>query len=187
MFVGLSWGARIACSFGAQFPERTTAIVLVDGGYLEWRDVPGIDADASLEACIAAVEPESYAGWEEYLWAERAIRRRWTPALEASHRAMMRDVDGAIVSIIGPDVEGAIRYWGYQESVTETYPRLAGVPVLLLTAPAEPEFRAVSESALARFREALPLATVESLDGGHDLVSDCAPELAAIVGEWLAR
>jgi pimeloyl-ACP methyl ester carboxylesterase len=32
-FVGFSWGADIGCRFAADFPERTTALVLVDGGY----------------------------------------------------------------------------------------------------------------------------------------------------------
>lgn len=186
-FVGLSWGARVACSFGAQFPERTTGVVLLDGGYLEWRDLPGIDAGASLEACIADVEPESYSGWDEYVGAERDRRRRWTPALEESHRAMMRDMDDAIVPILGRDARGAIRYWGYQEPVTETYPRIVGLPVLLLVAPAPSEYRAEAKRAVARFRAALPRATVRTMQGGHDLVSDAAPELAATVGEWLAQ
>jgi hypothetical protein len=54
---------------------------------------------------------------------------------------MMREENGEVVPIVGFDIEGAVRYRGYQEPVTETYPPLAenNVAVLLLTAPADPD------------------------------------------------
>ena len=190
-FVGFSWGAQIACSFGARFPERTFGLVLIDGGYFEWRDVPGVDFGASLTGCIADAGRESdaapFASWDAYFAAERQALRRWTPALEEAHRAMRREEDGNVVPIAGPDVEGAVRYWGYREPVTETYPLLAekGVPVLLLTAPAGADYRSAARAAVQRFRAALPRAVVRSVPGGHDLVSDAGPEVAEIAGRWL--
>src|SRR4051812_6060233 len=34
-FLGFSWGARVACSFAALYPERTRSVVLVEGGIFE--------------------------------------------------------------------------------------------------------------------------------------------------------
>jgi len=193
VFMGFSWGARIACSFGASFPERSTALALIDGGYLEWADIPGVDSTADLAACIAGarrgIEADSFASWDAYFDFEREALRRWTPALAEAHRATMREANGRIVPILEPEVLGAIKLGGFQEPVTGTYPLLAdaAVPVPLLRAPEEPEYRAAAEAAIARFRSALPKARVESRpDAIHDLVSYAPAEVAALVGDFVA-
>lgn len=125
-FVGFSWGARIACSFGARFPKQTTGLVLIDGGYLEWADIPGVDSTADLETCIADArrdaENDSFPSWDAYFASESTSLRRWTPALEEAHRAMMREDGGRVVPVLAPEVNGAIRHGGYQEPVARTYP-----------------------------------------------------------------
>jgi len=191
-FVGFSWGARIACSFGASSPLRTTCLVLIDGGYLEWADIPGVDATADLETCVADArrdaENDAFPSWEAYFASERTSLGRWTPALEEAHRAMRKEAGGRVVPILSPEVSGAIRYGGYQEPVAGTYPSLAAAraPILLLSAPESAEYQAAADAAIDRFRAALPQAVVRSLPGAHDLVSHAGPGLAEIVGEWLA-
>ncbi len=189
IFVGFSWGGRIACSFGAGFPERTAGLVLIDGGYLEWADIPGVDRGADLESCVAGAhrgaEDEVFANWDAYFALQREELRRWTPALAQAHEAMMREVDGNVVPILEPEVAGAIRHGEYQEPVTGTYPPLAdaGIPVVLLTAPEEAKYRAAAEAAIARFRSALPRARLESRpDAIHDLVSYAPADVAELVG-----
>lgn len=39
--VGHSWGANLALAYAAANPERCTALVLVDGGILDFQDMPG--------------------------------------------------------------------------------------------------------------------------------------------------
>lgn len=192
IFVGFSWGARIACSFGAYFPQRTAGLALIDGSYLERADLGRVDAMPDLEGCIAEarreVEEDSFASWNAYFAYQRKVLRRWTPALADAHRAVMREFEGRIVPILEPEVLGAIKHGVHQEPVTGTYPLLAdaGVPVLLLTAPEEPRFQAAAEAAIARFRSALPNARVESMpDAIHDLVSYAPAEVAALVGGFV--
>jgi pimeloyl-ACP methyl ester carboxylesterase len=189
IFMGFSWGGRIACSFGARFPGRTAGLALIDGGYLEWADIPGVDSGADLDSCVArarrGAESDSFASWDEYFALQREELGRWTPALAEAHRAMMREVDGNIVPILEPEVAGAIRHGEFQEPVTTTYPPLAdaGIPVLLLTAPEEAKYQAAAEAAIGRFRSALPRARVESRAAAiHDLVSYAPTEVAGLVG-----
>ena len=40
VFVGFSWGAAVACWFGSLFPERTRALILLEGGHLDFADLP---------------------------------------------------------------------------------------------------------------------------------------------------
>lgn len=192
-FVGFSWGGRIGCSFAAFFPERTTNLALIEGGYLGWEDLPGFDSTADLEACTAdarrETEEDSFASWEAFVAFQRESLRRWSPALAEAHRAMMREADGRVVPILEPEVLGAIKHGGRQEPVTGTYPLIADadVPVLLLTASEPGELEAAAEAAIVRFRSALPKARVESMPGAvHDLVSYAPAEVAEIVGGFVA-
>jgi pimeloyl-ACP methyl ester carboxylesterase len=189
VFVGFSWGGRIGCSFAACFPERAAGLALIDGGYLEWADIPGVDTSEDLESCIArarrSAEGDSFASWDAYFALQRAALGRWTLALADAHRAMMREADGRIVPILEPEVAGAIRHGEFHEPLATTYPPLAsaGIPVLLLTAPEEAKYQAPAEAAIGRFRSALPNARVESRpDAVHDLVSYAPAEVAELVG-----
>ena len=190
-FVGFSWGARVGCSFAALFPERTSFLVLVDGGYVDPGDV-GADLTADLATCTAEARDEiaedSFPSWDAYFERERGSLGRWTPALEAAHRAMMREADGRVVPILAPEVLGAIKLGGRREPVTETYAQIAAarVPLLLLTAPQRDDAE-VAEMGVGRFRAALPDARVESMpDAIHDLVSYAPARVAALVAAFAA-
>jgi len=190
-FVGFSWGARIGCSFAALFPDRTTSLALIEGGYYRARPVAGNNV-ADLEACIAEArvetEEDSFPSWDAYFSFERESLRRWTPALAETHRAVMREEDGRVVPILDAEVLGAIKHGGRLEPVTDTYPAIAAaqMPVLLLTAErpgADDETAAVE-----RFRSALPDARLESIPNAvHDLVSFAPPEVATLVGRFVTN
>jgi pimeloyl-ACP methyl ester carboxylesterase len=191
LFVGFSWGGRIACSFGAGFPERAAGLALIDGGYLEWADIAGIDRTADLDSCIAAArrgaEKDCFESWDAYFPLQGEELRRWSPELAEAHEATMREANGKVVPILTPEVAGAIRHGEYQEPVTTTYPPLAdaGTPVLLVTAPEEVKYQEAAEAAIARFRSALPGAQLESRpDAIHDLVSYDPAGVAELVGRF---
>lgn len=194
VFMGFSWGGRIACSFGAGFPERTAGLALIDGGYLEWADIAGTDLAADLDSCISAArrgaEEDSFESWDAYFTVQREELGRWSPELAEAHEAMMREADGSLVPILQPEAAGGIRHGEFQEPLTTTYPPLAEaeIPVLLLTAPEEPKYQAAAEAAIARFRSALPRAHVESRpDAIHDLVSYDPAGVAELVGRFAAQ
>jgi pimeloyl-ACP methyl ester carboxylesterase len=177
-FVGFSWGAQVGCSFAARFPGRTAALVLIDGGYFEPPE-PG-----TLESCIkeakAEVEEDSFESWDEYFAYERESLRRWTPALEDVHRAVMREESGRVIPILDVEALGAIMYGNRREPATATHRTIgaAGIPVLLVT------YRV--NAAVERFRSALPEARVEVVEGGiHDLVSFAPARVAESAGGFL--
>jgi pimeloyl-ACP methyl ester carboxylesterase len=175
-FVGFSWGGRVGCWFAARHPERTTALALVEGGH------QGSSAPTGLEAAIAEArverEEDTFDDWDAFLAAEAESLRRWTPALEEAHRAVMREEGGRVAPIATAEVVGAIHEGSRVEPLAETYSTIAaaGLPVLLLVADGEPE-------AVERFRTALPAARVEAVaDGIHDLVSFAPERVATAVG-----
>lgn len=174
-FAGCSWGAQVGCYFAARFPARTSALVLIDGGYFLPPE-PG-----TLEACIEEArletEEDSFETWDAYFAYERESLRRWTPALEDAHRAVMREEKDRVVPVLGVEALGAIKHGNRREPAPDTYLAIsaARVPVLLVT------YRL--NEAIERFRSALPQARVEVIeDGIHDLVSFAPAEVAALIG-----
>ena len=180
-FLGFSWGGRVGVWFAAQFPERTTALALVEGGHHGSRAPTGLDA--AIEEARAEREEETFAGWEDYFAYERASLRRWTPALEEAHRAVMREEGGRVAPIASAEVVGAIHEGSRLEPLAVAYPAIAAarIPVLLLVADGE------DAGAVERFRAALPEARVESLpDAIHDLISFAPERVAGLVGAFAA-
>lgn len=56
VFLGFSWGATVGCWFAALHPERTLALALVEGGHIDFADIPGFRADSTLDEFISAAE-----------------------------------------------------------------------------------------------------------------------------------
>ena len=54
--MGHSWGGAVAVRYAAAHPEDVRAVVLLDSGHLDYRDLPDVDADRPVEAWIAEVE-----------------------------------------------------------------------------------------------------------------------------------
>jgi pimeloyl-ACP methyl ester carboxylesterase len=191
-FIGFSWGAEVGCAFAARFPERTTGLVLIDGGYWDFADLPNFDTSADLAARVAAAQERAandwYPSWDAYIAAERAALGRWTPALADAHRATMREQDRRIVPILSSEIIGAIHYGNCVEPTVSTHAALrsAGVPILLLTPREHSRQEQVAREGIARFQGNVPQLRVHRFPGSvHDLVSQAAPEVAVVVGDWL--
>jgi pimeloyl-ACP methyl ester carboxylesterase len=193
-FVGFSVGAEVGCAFAAAYPKRTIGLVLVDGGHWDFADLPGFDTSVDLATRVSRAREraidDSYPSWDAYFAAERTALRRWTPALEAAHRATMREEDGRIVPIVGPEAVGGINHGNCVEPTSATHDALreARLPILLLTPAERTRHSDVARAGIQRFVEAVPQLEVEELATDvHDLVSHAAPEVAGIVGTWITR
>jgi pimeloyl-ACP methyl ester carboxylesterase len=181
-FLGFSWGGRVGVWLAARFPERVTALALVEGGHHGSAAPTGLAA--AVEEARAERAEETFDSWDAYLAYERKSLRRWTPALEEAHRTVMHEEDGPIAPIASAEVVGAIFEGNRLEPVAEAYPAIAAarLPVLLLVASA------LDSEAVERFRAALPDARVETVPGGiHDLISFAPERVATAVGSFVAE
>ena len=69
VFVGFSWGASIGCRLAARHPERVRSVVLVEGGHLDFADLPDFRSGRRLDElveearAIAAVEGPAFGSY----------------------------------------------------------------------------------------------------------------------------
>jgi pimeloyl-ACP methyl ester carboxylesterase len=192
VLVGHSWGGTIAVRAAADRPSDVAALVLLDSGHVDYADVPGSNAGASLEERVEAMRGQihpvpSFDALADELAAE--VRRPVTPALLEAVRAGVREgPDGSVEPIVTPETRAAAMQGAVAERPSESWSVLAdaGVPVLLLLATEPEDARAANEAAATRFQTAIPHADVRFCEGwGHDLIADGGPELADLVGDWL--
>lgn len=191
VLVGHSWGAMVAAQFAAARTERVSAVVLLDAGYGDPRDQPGVERLAyseRVEQARAAVATWRWEDWDAFDADARDGLQRWTPELGAIFRAGVRENGDGLVARVAPEARAAIQDELYRGSITSTWRALAGLPVLLFVAGEPPELEPYRAEAVERFRSALPAADVRRMDGaGHDLVADLGPELGELIAGWLGE
>jgi len=187
-FVGYSWGASLGCHLAARFPERLSALVLLDAGY---QDVPhdGKDLQTRFDEARAESSGFGFSGWDDFLAAAREGRPRWSPALEERYVAGMRESEGRIVVSASPEAGAAAIHGVILEPPTAQLSAIGmlDVPVLLLVS-SERGDTDDGRVAVEQFRQLVPRARVERIaDSGHDLLADQPEETIRTVGQFLSQ
>jgi pimeloyl-ACP methyl ester carboxylesterase len=171
--------------FAIASPERTAALVLVDGGY------QGVgDDDRTLDQLryeLRALDGWRFEGWDAMLAASREDFGRWSPELEEYVRSAYREENGDVVSIMGPEVNAAALKALRAQPPTGELAALgaAGIPVLLLAATKPPEDESWRAPRLETFRELVAQAHVRRPKGPHLLLEELPEETAREIGDWL--
>jgi pimeloyl-ACP methyl ester carboxylesterase len=55
VLMGHSWGGAVAVLYAGTYPEDVRALVLLDSGHIDYRDLPDVDADRPVDEWIAEV------------------------------------------------------------------------------------------------------------------------------------
>jgi pimeloyl-ACP methyl ester carboxylesterase len=182
---GSSWGAIVGLHLTSAHPDRIAALVLLDGAYLHTSEGKTLD---ELKEHWREQQEFRYETWEALNEDARRYFGRWSPALEAGTRSAFQEQDGAVVSIMGPDVYSAAIYGVEQSPPWDSFEQLGrnGVPVLLIAATEPPDQAERREAALERVAEAVPQASIERFEGASHFLLEARPEeTARAVGEWL--
>ena len=186
-WIGSSWGATVGVHFAAEHPGRLSSLILLDGGYFdEGFDLPA-DTLPGLQAHFRDQPGFRFPDWESAVGEFRHVIGRWNPDLESYARAGLREEDGEIVSVVGPDLFAACLYFMATAPLGEAQARLGAtdLPVLLLAATEPPEMEEVRGRSIARFRERVPGGEVRRVATPH-LMLEADPEMVArTIGRWL--
>jgi pimeloyl-ACP methyl ester carboxylesterase len=183
---GSSWGATLGVHVAAAHHERLTALILLDGGYMHSSEGKSL---AELKDHWRGQDGFRYGSWEELFEGARGYFGRWSPALEAYVRASFRAENGAVVSVMGPDVYAAAIHGVQQSPPWDALEEVgaSGLPVLLLAATeVPPDLEERRAAGLERFAELAPEADVRVVEGSpHFLLEHRPGEIARRIGGWL--
>ena len=187
-FAGYSWGASLGCHLAAGFPERLSALVLLDAGY---QDIPddGTELETRIDEARAANAEFAFPGWDAFLAAAREGRPRWSAALEERLCAGMREEGAHIVAAASPDAAAAAIHGVVAEPPTRQLAALGKLDLrVLLLVSSERGDTDEGRAAVERFRAEVPKAVVERIaDSGHDLLADQPETTIHSVGSFLSR
>jgi pimeloyl-ACP methyl ester carboxylesterase len=187
VFAGSSWGAGLGVHLAAAHPERVTALVLVDGGYLDPVNAHG-DTLEELREHWRSQPGFRYGSWDELLHDTRGFVSRWSPELEEYVKSAYREEGGEVVSIMEPDVYAAAIHGVDRFPPSTAAARLgrSGVPVLVLAATEPPTNEERREASIAYFSAKVPQADIRRVEGAPHLMLEELPEqTASTIGAWL--
>jgi pimeloyl-ACP methyl ester carboxylesterase len=192
-FVGHSWGAAIGLHLAATAPEKLTALALLDTAYDDPRNQPGfrvLTYEQQLERQRELVGSWRWDSWDALADDLRGSVRELRPGFLDVVRGAVTQEDGVLRPRVDPAVRAAALTAMVESWDDDAIRKLgaSGLPVLVLVAALPAELEAYRRAAVARFRELVPQADVEPMHGcGHDLIADAAPQVAALLAEWLDR
>jgi pimeloyl-ACP methyl ester carboxylesterase len=183
---GSSWGATLGVHLGAANHERLAALVLLDGGYLHSNEGKSL---AELKEHWRGQSGFRYLSWEELFEEAGGYFGRWSPELEAYVRASFHEENGAVVSVMGPDVYAAAIHGVEQAPPWPALERIGAsrLPVLLLAATeVPPDLEERRTAGLERFADLVPQADVRVVERSpHFLLEHRPGEIARRMGGWL--
>jgi pimeloyl-ACP methyl ester carboxylesterase len=189
--MGHSWGGNVATNFAANFPDRVSRLIMIDGGFLDGRLFPG----ASWEAFSQRVRPRDVTGnREEFLERLRnQLGAIWNEEVERIVQTMVyEDEDGQIQDILRPENHAQTIRAMWDEPASVTMPRIL-CPTLIVPAGPTPE-RAGTE--FAEVRRRMVEAAEKGLKNGlvhwipetiHDIGYHKPQELAQVIGDFLSE
>ena len=189
--MGHSWGGNVATNFAANFPDRVSRLIMIDGGFLDGRLFPG----ASWEAFSQRVRPRDVTGnREEFLDRLRnQLGAIWNEEVKRIVQTMVyEDEDGQIQDILRPENHAQTIRAMWDEPASVTMPRIL-CPTLIVPAGPTPE-RAGTE--FAEVRRRMVEAAEKGLKNGrvhwitetiHDIGYHKPQELAQVIGNFLSE
>jgi pimeloyl-ACP methyl ester carboxylesterase len=192
-FVGHSWGATIGLHVAAAAAERLNALALLDTAYDDPRNQPGfrvLTYEQQLERQRELVASWRWESWDALADDLRGSVRELRPGFLDVVRGAVAEEDGVLRARVDPATRPAALTAMVESWNDDAIPQLgaSGLPVLVLVATLPEELEAYRRDAVSRFRALVPQAAVEPMHGcSHDLIADAAPEVAAILAEWLRR
>jgi pimeloyl-ACP methyl ester carboxylesterase len=186
-FMGHSWGGAIGVRFAGAFPDLVHALVLLDSGHIDYRELPDVDLDRAAEDWIAEVRKQDVR-WEGRAAFEDDFRdslKRSSPELLEAFLAGTR-AEGTAILGSSPEARGSAMM-GLVDPVSVAWPVLAErrIPTLLLLAT-EPPHVDQNRDHIGRFEAAVPHAEVRWIPGaGHGILADLGPPLGDEIAVWL--
>ena len=176
---GQSWGGNVVLELGARWPEVTSGLVLVDGGFIDLSGAPGV----TWEKIAVDLKPPPLAGTPRTQMLERmrGFHRNWDDEQIEMQMANFETLeDGTIRPWLTVDRHMQILRALWDQKPSQLYDRVT-TPTLVAVAPAPDSPRMMrKEHEVAEAQAAMKNARVRWFnDSVHDIHIDKPDDLAS--------
>ncbi len=193
IIVGHSWGGNVALQFAATYPERVAALVLIDGGFLDFQSNPEMTWERTREL----LAPPKLAGTsvnEFKKMLKKYLRDLWKPATE---RVILANFEILPDQTIRPHLsyENHMRVLRslWEQRPLKFYARVQ-CPVLMLPAlndtndPREKRMQVAKRTEITRAEDLMPKSeTVWFAHTVHDIPLQRPLKLANVITSFLRK
>ncbi len=190
---GHSWGATVALNLAARFPDRVSALGLIDGG-VSRSNPPSNEPAQTWDQVKARIRPRDVSGTrQEFLHRlQTQLSFCWNDQIERIVQTMIyEDQDGQIQDILRPENHLQVMRAMWEEPTSAIYNKVA-CPTIIIPAGPTPE-RADTERAIAKRAgvEAASLSIRQCQvrwipETVHDIGYHKPRELAEVILEFLS-
>lgn len=190
--VGHSWGGSVAVRFGADYPELTRGLVLVDGGFMER------SKDVTWEQAEREMRPPDIDGtpverFKQFMRQWPNLRDLWTDELGEMALYNFEVRDQKIYRRLSIPNHMKIARAIFDQRASELLPQVT-CPVLIIPALREAgsederRWQAYRERGITAIKQARPNVEVHPmLDSIHDVPIQRPQELADAIAEFAAK
>ena len=185
---GHSWGATAALNVAARFPDRVTALGLIDGGVGR-----RVGPREPWEVVKARARPRDVSGTrQQFLERLRHQPLCWNDEIKRIVQSMVyEDQEGQIQDILRPENHVQVMHAMWEEPASEPYSRITCPTVIIPAGPtpdrADSERARRKEAGVAAAEEAIPGCRVRWIpETVHDIGYHKPEELARVMDEFLS-
>ena len=185
---GHSWGGNVAVGLAAHYPERVSALVMIDGGFFSPQMLPG----ATWEAFSQRLSPRDVSGTRAEFLSRMSgqLAVCWNAEIERIVQTMVYEQDGQIYDILRPENQAQVIRAMWDDPASELWPKIE-CPALIVPAGPSSE-RANTDFARTRKRmvelaaAGIPNSRVHWVaDTIHDIGYHRPGELAEVILEFV--
>ena len=187
---GHSWGGNVAVGLAAHYPERVSALVMIDGGFFSPQMLPG----ATWEAFSQRLAPRDVSGTRAEFLARMSgqLAVCWNAEIERIVQTMVYERDGQIYDILRPENQAQVIRAMWDDPASELWPKIQ-CPALIVPAGPSPD-RANTDFTLTRKRmvelaaAGIPNCQVHWIpDTIHDIGYHKPEELAGVIFDFIGN
>ena len=189
--IGHSWGGNVAINVAADYPDRISALVMIDGGFFGAR----LRGNTTWNEFKKRATPRDVSGnRQDFLnRISGQLKICWNEDIERIVQSMVwEDDDGEIHDILHPDNHEQIMHAMWHSPASDTWPRISSQTLIVA---AGPTLERVGSEVALRKQEMVNIAAHEIKNSQvhwisetiHDIGYHKPVELAATIAKFLSE
>lgn len=184
--LGHSWGADLALHFTRFYPEKVSALVMLDGGFTFPQNQPEMTYDHAYTGWSNYMQKSVFTNEEEIFQEYRTYTNRWNTRKEQYVASLFeKKQDGTYALVASQVTVLAIIEAFFKEPFANAYPFIE-VPTLLIYAEHPENLSEARANGILQLQDNIEDITIQAMENSNHMVQWDEPDLTALtITRWL--